>query len=124
MTNTKPEHLPEKPKPTLGTLGVLAEKHDTHEKAIKALSAAQNEITDIKDSRREERIGWIVVTVILFDCMFLLSAENWSGPIVIGVLQIGMLAVAAKRLGVEEFHALFMGALNRFGGMIMGKGED
>lgn len=124
MTNTKPEQVPEKIKPSLSSLGALAEKHDTHEKAIKALSAAQIEITDIKDARREERIGWIVVSVILFDCLFLLSAENWSGPIVIGVLEIGMLAVAAKRLGVEEFHALFMGALNRFGGMIMGKDEE
>lgn len=110
----------QKPTPTGPQLGDFAAEHDNHEKAIVALSSAQEEITELKDARREERIGWIVVTVILFDCLFLLNAQNWAGPIVIGILEIGILAVAAKRLGVEEFYALFAGIINRFAGMTFG----
>tara|TARA_R110000772_G_scaffold60429_2_gene136512 strand:+ start:2681 stop:3046 length:366 start_codon:yes stop_codon:yes gene_type:complete len=120
--NTEPEQK-EQPK-NRPLLADLASDFDDHSKALQALADAQEEIGEIRDARREERIGWIVVTVILFDCLFLLNAENWSGPIVIGILEIGILAVAAKRLGVEEFYALFVGVMNRFGGMALGDKEN
>lgn len=101
----------------------LAEKHSDHETALIALSSAQEEITELKDARREERIGWIVTCVILFDCAFLLNAENATGPVIIGLLQIGVLAVMAKRLGVEEFYALFANMTNRIGNILGGKGD-
>jgi len=72
---------------------------------------------------REERVGWIVVCVILFDCLFFLNANNWAGPLIIGIMQIAVLAIVAKRLGVEEFYALFMSIMNRFGKMTLGKDD-
>lgn len=99
----------------------LAQEHDSHEKAIIALSDAQEEIAGLLDARKEERVGWIVVCVILFDCALLLNAENSAGPIVIGILQIAALAVLAKRLGVQEFYALFAKATSRFSEVLTGK---
>lgn len=99
------------------------ERPETHEKALQALAAAQEEIAELQDSQREERIGWIVATVILFDCLFLLRSENWSGPLIIGILEFAVLAVAAKRLGVQEFAALFGAVIDRFTNMAFGKGD-
>ena len=120
MPNIKVEPSAKPPAPKISD---LAEKHDNHEKALIALSSAQEEITELKDARREERIGWIVVCVILFDCALLLNADNAAGPLIIGILQIAALAVAAKRLGVEEFYALFANIMNRFGEMVVGKND-
>lgn len=94
---------------------------EDHSKAVKALAAAQEEIAGLKDRHREERLAWIVVVVLVFDCFLFLDADNWSGPIVIGLLEIGALSVVAARLGVEEFAALFKGALFRITDLMVNK---
>lgn len=117
--NTPPAlNEPQSAKPTLSD---LAADYDDHSKALKALAEAQEEIGQLRDARREERVGWIVVSVILFDCAMLLNAENSVGPLVIGILEIAVLAIAAKRMGVEEFYALFSAIMHRFGDMTLGK---
>ena len=103
------------------SLSELAADYDDHSKAIRALAQAQEEIGQLRDAQREERIGWIVVSTILFDCAMLLNAENSAGPLIIGVLEIAVLALAAKRMGVEEFYALFSAIMHRFGNMASGK---
>ncbi|WP_394659155.1 hypothetical protein [uncultured Novosphingobium sp.] len=123
-----PNIAPEKPnrplvKPSFAALSGLANTHDTHEKALKALSDAQEELAAIKDARNEERVGWMVISVILFDCALFLNAENATAPVIIGILEIAMLALVAKRLGVEEFYALFSKAMHRFVGMASGDKE-
>lgn len=122
MPNTTPVNPPSQPaKPSLTSLtDLLASEHDTHDKAIRALSDAQEEIAGLKDARKEERVGWIVISVILFDCALFLNAENAVAPVIIGILQIALLALLAKRLGVEEFYALFSKLMHRFAGMAGG----
>ena len=121
---------PVKPPTTLAKLSltdltdVLASEHDTHEKAIKALSDAQEEIAGLKDARNEERVGWMVISVILFDCALFLNAQNATAPVVIGILEIALLALLAKRLGVEEFYALFSKVMHRFAGMVSGDNKE
>lgn len=91
------------------------------QKAVQALADLQEELAELKDKRREERLGWIVFTVIVVDCFLFLDAKNWSGPVIIGLLQIGALSVIAKRLGVEEFGRLFANMLGRASHLITGK---
>jgi hypothetical protein len=114
---------PQEPPRKAPSLTELATDYDDHSKAIKALAEAQEEIGQLRDARREERVGWFVISVILFDCAMLLNAENSVGPLIIGVLQIAVLAIAAKRMGVEEFYALFSAIMHRFGDMVMGKSD-
>lgn len=109
------------PPTSLPSLNALTVDSDEHSKAIKALADAQEEIGQLRDARKEERVGWIVISVILFDCAMLLNAENSFGPLIIGVLQIAVLAIIAKRMGVEEFYALFSAVMHRFGDMTLGK---
>lgn len=126
MTNTTPEKpLTPPAKPSLADLtDQLASEHDTHEKAIKALADAQEEITGLKDARNEERVGWLVIATILFDCALFLNAENATAPVVIGILEITLLAMIARRMGVEEFYALFSKVMHRFAGMASGSGGE
>lgn len=126
MPNITPAKPPTKPgKPSLADLtDLLASEHDTHEKAINALSDAQEEIAGLKDARNEERVGWMVISTILFDCALFLNAENATAPIVIGILEMALLALLAKRLGVEEFYALFSKAMHRFAGMAAGDTKE
>ncbi len=49
------------------SLSSLASDYDDHSKAIKALAEAQEEIGQLREARKEERVGWIVISVILFD---------------------------------------------------------
>ena len=96
---------------------------DDHNRLAQALADAQQELDRIKDKRREERVGWIVVCVILFNCAMILNADNLAGPLIVGILEITILAILAKRMGVEEFYGLFVAVMHKWGGMVMGK-ED
>lgn len=103
------------------SLNELAANFDDHSKALQALAAAQEEISQLRDARKEERIGWIAVSVILFDTAMFLNAENSTGPVVIGLLQMAALAMLAKRMGVEEFSSFFFAIAHRFSGIATGK---
>lgn len=92
------------------------------DKATQALADAQEEIAQLKDKMREERMGWIVLCTLIFDCFLFLNASNWSGPIVIGLIEFGALSVIAARLGIEEFAAIFNQMISRVTHLIAGRG--
>lgn len=102
---------PERPTPPLDSNALLNSQGP--QELSTALASAQEEITDLKDRIREERFGWIVLLVIVIDCALFLNARNWSGPVIIDLIEIGALSVIAARLGVEEFAALFGGMFRR-----------
>ena len=54
------------------------------------------------DTKLEERFCWILAFLILFDSHFLMSASNFSGPLVVGLLELILLFIFAKKLGVDE----------------------
>ncbi len=116
--------VPPKPKPKpLTPLADLTSEQEDHTKIARALSDAQEELTALRDARNEERIGWIVIVVIVFDCFVLLRADNAGGPLVIGVLQLALLSVVAARLGVQEFATLFKNVFERAARSITEKGD-
>lgn len=105
--------MPAKPEPEPKLSDILAPEQEEHTKLAKALAEAQEEITQLKDARHEERVGWIVVLVIVFDCFQLLHANNAGGPIVIGILELALLSVVAARMGVQEFATLLKNVFDR-----------
>ena len=78
---------------------LLAETPDHHDEQIQNLTKS---LTREQNSRKEERLLWILVTVILLDVTFFTLMESISGPIVIGLLQLIALVIVARRLGLEE----------------------
>ena len=89
--------------------------------AAQALNETQESNVEQDDGRREERFLWIVACVILFDCAFLLNADNFAGPIIIGLFQLVVIVVIAKRLGVQEIVALIYNLIDKMG---KAKGEN
>ncbi|MGV8831705.1 MAG: hypothetical protein ACOH2N_07010 [Devosia sp.] len=74
---------------------------------------ARNEA--LENKLLEERFVWVLVITILFDVLFLLDAQNWTAPIVIGILQLVGLFVLAQKCRVDPIMPLldkFMGAFN------------
>ncbi|PLC55715.1 hypothetical protein CR155_01270 [Pollutimonas nitritireducens] len=55
-----------------------------------------------KDRRREERFLFVAIITVLVDGYLFTTISNWSGPIVIGVIQLFGLAVYARHCGVQE----------------------
>ena len=71
-----------------------------------ALEALQQELTAIKDARGEERFIWIVVCVILVDVLWFRDAENAVVPVIVLLLEVLVLFILAKRMGIEETRAI------------------
>lgn len=74
------------------------------------LAAAKSELEEedeaIADMRREERFMWALACLVLFDTVVFREFQTWSGPIVIGLLQVIFIMVLAKRHGIEEIGAI------------------
>ena len=91
-----PPLQPPQPEPSLGPL--LAEPAARRDEQIAAL---QTEIDDLRNRHAEDKFIWFIVGIAAFDVAALLRAENWTGPIVIGVIQVIAIAVMADRCKVD-----------------------
>jgi len=67
-----------------------------------ALARVQEELAAARELRREERFGWMIVTLILLDIILLGDMKNVTTPIVILVLELIGLTILAKRLGISS----------------------
>ena len=66
-----------------------------------AKSELEQEDEAIADKRGEERFLWALACVILFNIIVFRDFDNWSGPLVVGLLELIFIVVLAKRSGVE-----------------------
>jgi hypothetical protein len=71
-----------------------------------AISELQSTIENYKKQLGEERFIWFVIATVLFDVIFLLQANNWAAPIVIGLLQLAGLLVVAEKCNVNPIMTL------------------
>jgi hypothetical protein len=67
-----------------------------------ALAALEKRLQRQLDGRKEERFCWIVVVVALFDVVLLRGTENAVAAGVVATLEILLLFVLARRLGVND----------------------
>lgn len=59
------------------------------------------ELEKERDLRKEERVGWVIVVVILLDILLLGQMSNPVTPIGIFVLELIALLIFAKRSGIQ-----------------------
>lgn len=71
-----------------------------------AFEALQSELAELKDARGEERFIWIVVCVILIDVLWFRDAQNAVVPVIVLLLELLVLAILAKRMGIEEVRGI------------------
>ncbi len=55
-----------------------------------------------RDARKEERLVWILISLILLNVALFSSMQSILGPLVIGVLELVVLVIIAQRMGKEE----------------------
>ena len=65
-----------------------------------AVARLSDDLTQERETRREERFYWILATVTLFDCAMFPYVPWWLGLVLL-VGQVAILPGIAARLGVD-----------------------
>lgn len=81
-----------------------------------AYSDVSSETSDIKIQLLEERLCWIVWSIILLDIIFFDKVSVWTVPIVIVALELVLLLVISTRLGVTETKILLYRLIDTYAG--------
>ena len=76
----------------------LKEPGSSEDKEIQELS--ENE-EDLKKGMGEERLIWTLCLIILFNILFLRDCQNWSLPILIGILELFLIITLGQRLNIN-----------------------
>lgn len=96
LTNIEPEKQPKAPGDGFSVVDdEVSEKDD-------ALARLEAQLQAEADKRREERFIWIVVVTLILDIFFLKDSENATLPIVVLILELLILIVVARRLGIDD----------------------
>jgi hypothetical protein len=67
-----------------------------------ALEAVQRELLAECDARKEERFVWMCVVILLFDIFSFKDMESWSGPIIIGIIQVIFIVAVGRKWGMDH----------------------
>lgn len=82
-------------------IGQLIEEKGNPDSKDETISSLERSIEDLKDKHYEERFIWILVCIVLADSFIFSHIENWTAPIVIGVLEIIAIVILADRCRVN-----------------------
>ena len=78
---------------------LLSDEPGQHDQQIQGLS---KDVARERDARKEARLVWILISLILLNVAFFSSMQSILGPLVIGVLELVVLVIIAQRMGKEE----------------------
>lgn len=70
--------------------------------AAMASASLEADLQNERDGRKEERFIFIVIIVSLVDTILFMQLENWTGPVIIGLIQLIALMVYARRSNIDE----------------------
>lgn len=70
----------------------------------KSATNMEQELAAEKDRRREDRYIFFAILVCIFDAWGFSTAQTWTTPIVVGVLELVPLVILARRMGIAEIH--------------------
>jgi len=79
-------------------ISILKEPSDPTDDQIAAL---QEDIENLKNKHQEDKFMWFVSGIALLDIVALLHVDNWTGPLVIGLIELIAIIVMANRCKVE-----------------------
>ncbi len=99
MTNTINEPESSAPQFTL----IDGDSSDARDAALASLEA---QLQASHDAHKEERFVWIVVCTLLIDILWLRGSQNPILPIVVLILELIVLLVLARRMGIEDIARL------------------
>ena len=66
------------------------------------LEGLQSEVQVLKDARNEERFLFGLCLIVLLDVIFFSHMDGWGGPLSILIIELVIIIMMARRLGVED----------------------
>lgn len=82
------------------------------------IDSLQSQLIDERDRRKEERFVWLVVVVLMFDAFTFQDMQTWTGPIIIGVIQLLIIVVLGRRWQVDDIWTLTTNLIDKWDGKI------
>jgi hypothetical protein len=105
----------ESPKPTDGAVGFRTDETSINTQLAAAAGELGEDVERATDNRSEERFIWIVVCIILFDCIVFMNMASVMGPVVIGIIELVLIIALAKKLQVDQIAGLLTRFMDRVG---------
>lgn len=116
MTPKQPEESPDQETEDFAIF--LTEELTKQHKQIQEL---QKTLSKEKDARQEERFFGILLLTILFNVLIFMPMQSWGGPISILILELIVLFLLARRMGMEEVEQIIDRFLSSLSGIIKEK---
>jgi hypothetical protein len=88
---------------------------DGSSKTDEQINKLQEELTRERDGRREDRFLFIAISTVLLDISFF-TVLNAGAAVAIVILELLILFVVARRMGMEEVVEMLSSLLRRTGG--------
>ncbi len=85
------------------------------------IEALQSQLDDERDRRKDERCIWLVIVILMFDAFTFSSMQTWTGPIIIGLIQLIIVIVLGRRWQMDEIWTLTTKLIDKWDGKF-GKG--
>ncbi len=83
----------------LGTTAAPDEKDES-------IAELEKKLQDSLDKRNEERFIWIFVLFLVADLFMFADAKTWGFPVSIAVLELVLLIILGRKLGVDDITLL------------------
>jgi hypothetical protein len=80
----------------------ILDSEDQSEAIEKDIEFLQKENQNLREEKNTERFCWMLSLIIMFDCWAFSSFENWGNSIVIGLLEIILLFITSRKLGITD----------------------
>lgn len=75
-------------------------------KEVTALGNIQQELDGERDARKEERFIWLCAVLLLFDIFAFKDMQTWSGPVIIGLIQLVFIVAIGRKWGMDHIWTL------------------
>ena len=97
-----------------------------HEQTVhdQVIGLLQDALEKEREERKEDRFIFILVSVVLLDVVLFSAMPNFGGPIALLILQLFIVIMLARRLGLREAHRLLAGFLDRLAGQMRNESRD
>lgn len=96
---------------------------EASDNASEAAARLGDELEAAKDARKEERFVWIVIVTILVDVLWFANSPNPTLPVVVLILELVVLVVLARRMGIDDVVELIDRLLHTVGSKAGGGGS-
>jgi hypothetical protein len=77
-----------------------------------AIAKLEERIQKLEDEKNEERFLWILSTIILIDFILMPQINNSGASLIIGIIEIILIILLARKFGIDEVEKIFDKLLN------------